>query len=59
VDVLHASGHEPGAVDGTRSDLVDEQIEVVIDRGGWVASASERQLSSHAGVALVSTDQTT
>lgn len=38
---------------GTRSDLVDDLIEVVIDRGGWVAFADDGALSAHDKVALV------
>jgi hypothetical protein len=54
---FQASGLAAGAANPPRSALVDDLIEVVIDRGGWVAFADDRQLDGYAGVALVTTDQ--
>ena len=38
---------------GVHSDLVDDLIEVVIDRGGWVAFTRNGRLAEHGRVALV------
>jgi hypothetical protein len=40
--------HAPDVID----DLVDELIETVLDRGGWVALARDGTLTDHDGVAL-------
>jgi len=38
---------------GARSDLIDDLIEVVIDRGGWVAFTRNGRLTQHHRLALV------
>ncbi len=38
---------------GLHTDLVDDLIEVVIDKGGWVAFTDDGALGAHHGVALV------
>jgi hypothetical protein len=43
---------EPGT-GSRRSDLVDDLVETVIDRGGWVAFARNGRLAEHDRVALV------
>ncbi|MGL5865557.1 MAG: hypothetical protein ACRCYX_06725 [Dermatophilaceae bacterium] len=43
---------EPGT-GSRRSDLVDDLVETVIDRGGWVAFARNGRLADHDRVALV------
>ncbi|HSJ20315.1 MAG TPA: hypothetical protein VK964_07055 [Nocardioidaceae bacterium] len=47
----------PGGGDapaGADSDVVDDLIEQVIERGGWVAFTRDGALQEHAGIALVS-----
>lgn len=46
----HVDADGDGAV---RSDLVDDLVETVIDRGGWVAFARTGSLAAHDRVALV------
>lgn len=42
-----------GTTSGARSDLIDDLIEVVIDRGGWVAFTHNDRLDAYGRVALV------
>jgi hypothetical protein len=41
------------APEGSHTDLVDDLIELVIERGGWVAFAADGALEAHGRVALV------
>lgn len=46
--------HAPdGTRDDARYDIVDDLIELVIQRGGWVAFVGDGALGEHGGVALV------
>ena len=53
LDWLHAPEMAPR---GSHTDLVDDLIELVIDRGGWVAFADDDRLRSDRRVALVTTE---
>ncbi len=50
VDWLRAPEAVPA---GLHTDLVDDLIEIVIDRGGWVAFAADGALRKHQRIALV------